>query len=135
AWPIYVGSFDSAGALVFSKAGISATADTAKQPLNAGYVSLDSCAAQAGRMYASVYDFDGKLFDLLRSDDAGANWYPLSKTFDDGDPNNTIVYWTDLMGTSTAGGWIKHIAVSPTNPDVVSVPGLAAIKSLDGGTT
>ncbi len=132
---IYQGTFDSLGILNLSAANINGTADTALQPGMIGYVSLDSCTLHAERMYAAVYDTSGILFDLLRSNDSGVKWVALSKTFDDGDPNNTLINWSKLLGDSGAGGWIKHISVAPTAPDVVSVPGLVSIRTDDGGGT
>ena len=132
---IYSGTFDSSGTLNLSAVNIASSASTFQQPEMIGYVSLDSCASQADRMYASVYDTNGFLFDVLRSNDSGSSWVPLSKTFDDGDPNNDMIFWSALLGGSGAGGWIKHISVSPTAPDSVTVPGLVAIRTWDGGNT
>lgn len=131
---IYSGKFDSSGTLNLSQVTIGPS-DTLSRPEQIGYVSLDSCASQANRMYAAVYDVNGSLFDVLRSDDSGTTWAPTTKTFDDGDPNNGVINWSNYMGNSANGGWLKHISVSPTNPDSVTVPGVGGLRTDNGGTS
>jgi hypothetical protein len=98
---------------------------------NMSWVSLASSDVNQAVMYALTTDSKGKLIAILRSGDGGKTWNATSQTLD----GNQDAKFTlqSLFGDNTAGGWLKHISVSPFNPSIVAFGSLNPFISTNGG--
>ena len=107
---IFLGNWAS-GDLVFTRMIV-------PQEAKLGWISLASCDGNLDRMYAAASDAQGRLVGVLCHDHArdGMTWRPCDTTVAGAPPGKDLL---NSSGDSGFGGWIKMLAVSPTDPDKV----------------
>lgn len=98
-------------------------------------ISIDSCAADRSRLYAMTVGKSRILNSVLASRDGGETWTPTPSGFiPEGGLSASTIMNKSLMGDNTAGGEMHRLRVSPVDPNVLTVGGLAGYVSRDGGT-
>ena len=127
--PIMIGQFR--GPRLFFEAPV---ADAMPPGLKWGTrVSIGSCALMPAVVYAAVFQAEGYVIALFRSNDGGAHWQEIRTVLigaPDGDETATLAVFAR---NDIAGGPLKRITVHPLAPDTVSFSGCLGFISEDGG--
>jgi len=108
---------------------------TVTSPVPGNTMNVSVCASPLDknprRMYLLCFEDsqDAPASGLFRSDDLGRTWARCAMNTGD------AIYgsFTEVAGTQRNGGLFRHVAIHPTDPHVVAVPGLHTQVSVDGG--
>lgn len=138
---VYVGGWDRAGSLALRRARQIDDAFTEVTVFaDAGRCSVASCEARPNVCYATCAIPDGRLMQVVRSEDGGSVWKRCGTALEDAAPGALLAAGL-LAGAGEQGHrWNNRIAVAPYDADLVAfgwqpTPDWAAgpFLSVDGG--
>lgn len=124
---IYRGTWDTSGRLIFKLISFPPH-NQSNLARKLDRLSIASCGTAPQNSYVLAFDTDGTIVGVLASSDDAITWSWCSFVTVDG---QTL---KDYGGNETAGGNVKHVAVSMYDPASVTLPGLKALISTDAGT-